>query len=779
MVLNQRMTCCRAITLSLLVLGCGLLSAADVTGAEKKQPLKLEASTHTFSPGPDFQFEFQSRLIQAVPGDVLILKAGHYELQSGLNLVTDNVTIRGQGHEKTVLSFKNQTDGSFGLLASGDNLVLENFAVEDTSHNAIKVLGAENVTFRGIRTEWTGGPKTTNGAYGLYPVQCKNVLIENCVAIGAADAGIYVGQSTDVIVRNSRAEANVAGIEIENTVNADVYGNVVTGNTGGLLVFDLPGLPLKNGRHVRLFQNRIFKNNLANFAPEGNMVASVPAGTGILVMATDEVEIFENIIRDNRSFNVSVVSFLIFGKKMKDPDYDPYPEGIFIHDNQIQGGGQDPDGELGLLLKSMTGTALPEIVYDGVIDTRKLVDGKMPAEKSLRLADNGDVRFLNIDFGNLTPANIATGKYRPEADASSFTGRLPELKPVELQPHGPPEPNKNRALQVYYDAPGKLSELGLFQGTGATQEPADDVIPYDLLTTLFTDYTTKHRFVRLPQGEKIRFQESGVLKFPTGSMLIKTFSYLKDQRNPAAGERLLETRVEFLKESGWYGYSYIWNEEQTDAALSLGGGEIDISWIHSDGQSRSTRHLVPNANQCISCHSQHDKYVPIGPAAANLNRMNHYADGEENQLAYLTRKGLLQGTPGLNKISKLPDFSDPHSGTVDQRARAYLAVNCAHCHSPGGNARTTGLDLRFSQQDPARWGVWKNPVAAGRGSGGHSYDIVPGAPEKSILMHRLQSSDLAARMPNIGNRVVHQEAVDLIGQWISEMPVERSDSSLP
>ncbi|QDT77850.1 Planctomycete cytochrome C [Gimesia maris] len=779
MALYQWMTCCRAIALSVLILGCSLQHVTVLAGAEEKPAFKLEASTYTFSPGPEFQFEFQSRLIQAVPGDVLILEAGRYDLHSGLNLVTDNVTIRGQGHEKTVLSFKNQTDGSFGLLASGDNLVLENFAVEDTSHNAIKVLGAENVTFRGVRTEWTGGPKTTNGAYGLYPVQCKNVLIENCVAIGAADAGIYVGQSTDVVVRNSRAEANVAGIEIENTVNADVYENVVTGNTGGLLVFDLPGLPQKNGRQVRLFRNRIFKNNLANFAPEGNMVASVPAGTGILVMATDEVEIFENTIRDNRSFNVSVVSFLIFGKKMNDPNYDPYPEGVSIHDNKIQGGGMDPDGELGLILKSMVGTPLPEIVYDGVIDSRKLVDGKIPAEKSLRISNNGDVRFLNIDFGNLTPVNIATGKYKPETDASSFIGALPALNPVELQPHGKPEPTKNKALQIYYDAPPKLSELGLFQGNGATQEPVDDVIPYELLTTLFTDYTSKHRFVRLPAGEKIRFQESGVLEFPVGSMLVKTFSYLKDQRDPGAGERLLETRVEFLKESGWYGYSYIWNEEQTDAELSLGGGEIDVSWIHTDGQVRSTRHLVPNANQCISCHSQNEKYVPLGPVAANLNRKNHYADGEENQLAYLTRKGLLQGTPALKEITKFPEFSDPHSGTVDQRVRAYLAVNCAHCHSPGGNARTTGLDLRFSQEAPARWGVWKNPVAAGRGSGGRSYDIVPGAPEKSILMHRLQSSDLAARMPNIGNRVIHQEAVDLIGQWISEMPVERSGSETP
>ena len=177
----------------IVLLVCGLFSARAVV--ESAVP-KLVPSTYTFSPSPDFQFRFQSRMIQAVPGDVLVLEAGNYELLSGLNLVADNITIRGQGHDKTVLSFKNQTDGSYGLLASGDNLVLENFAVEDTSHNAIKVLGAENVSFRGIRTEWTGGPKSTNGAYGLYPVQCRNVLIENCIAIGAADAGIYVGQST-------------------------------------------------------------------------------------------------------------------------------------------------------------------------------------------------------------------------------------------------------------------------------------------------------------------------------------------------------------------------------------------------------------------------------------------------------------------------------------------------------------------------------------------------------------------------------------------------------
>lgn len=761
----------------LLCLWTGLVCLTTVSSTHAAAPRELRPATYTFSPGPEFQFEFQERLIEAVPGDILELKAGTYHLHSGLNLVTDNVTIRGAGQDKTILSFKNQRDGSFGLLASGDNLVLENFAVEDTSHNAIKVLGAENVTFRGVRTEWTDGPKTTNGAYGLYPVQCRNVLIENCIAIGAADAGIYVGQSTDVVVRGSRAEANVAGIEIENTINADVYDNVVTNNTGGLLVFDLPGLPQKNGRHVRAFRNHIFKNNLANFAPKGNMVASVPAGSGVLIMATDEVEVFENRIEDNRSFSVSVVSFLIYGKKLKDPHYDPFPEQVYIHDNSIKGGGTDPDGELGLLLKSIVGTPLPAIVYDGVTAPSQQKGKQAAKTKSLTLANNGEVGFLNIDFSNLTPANIATGKYRPSGDLAPFEGTQESLQPVKLKPHGAPNLSQNTTLNVYYDAPRKLSELKLFKGNGADQQPAAGVIPYDLITTLFTDYTSKHRFIRLPPGKQISYQQSGVLEFPVGTMLIKTFAYPKDMRDSQVGERLLETRVEFLEPTGWYGYSYIWNEAQTDAELSLGGGEVEVDWIHADGQPRSTRHLVPNANQCLSCHSHHDKYVPIGPTAANLNRMFDYAHGAENQLAYLKRNDLIKDCPEPDAIERLPAFADAHSGNVNERVRAYLSVNCGHCHSPGGNARTTGLDLRYLQQDPAKIGVWKTPVAAGRGSGGRSYDIVPGAPEKSILMHRLQSNDLAARMPNIGNRIVHQEAVELIRQWISEMEATNDEAA--
>jgi parallel beta-helix repeat protein len=217
-----------------------------------------------------------------------------------LNVVCDNFTIRGAGQDKTILSFKNQDSGSGGLMATGNSFLIEDLTVQDTVGNGIKVLGARDVTFRRVRVEWTAGPKPTNGAYGIYPVECQNVLVENSTSIGASDAGIYCGQCRDVIVRGCRAEGNVTGIEIENTLNADVYDNIVTNNTGGVLVFDLPGLNLVNGGHVRVFKNQIVENNHVNFAPLGTMVTDVPSGTGVMLLATDHVEIFDNDIKKIR-----------------------------------------------------------------------------------------------------------------------------------------------------------------------------------------------------------------------------------------------------------------------------------------------------------------------------------------------------------------------------------------------------------------------------------------------------------------------------------------------
>ena len=344
-------------------------------------------------PQPQLSFEesLQQQLIEAEPGDVISIPAGAHELTRSLSLNVPGVTIRGEGMDRSILSFRNQLQGAEGLLVSADDFVIEDLAIEDTVGDALKINESNNVTVRRVRTEWTGGPLETNGAYGIYPVQSSNILIDGSVAIGASDAGIYVGQSTQIIVRNSRAESNVAGIEIENSTFADVHDNVATNNTGGILVFDLPNLPVQGGRNTRVFNNSIVDNNTANFAPEGNIVATVPAGTGLMVLANDNIEVFGNEFANNDSANMMVVSYHITGLPIDDENYDPFPESIHVHDNSFRGGGGGPDSEPLALLREATGQAVPDIVWDGT-----MVPGKT-APDVLCMRGNGDADFVNLD----------------------------------------------------------------------------------------------------------------------------------------------------------------------------------------------------------------------------------------------------------------------------------------------------------------------------------------------------------------------------------------------
>jgi parallel beta-helix repeat protein len=232
--------------------------------------------------------------------------------------------------------------------------------VENARGDAIKARDCANITFRGVRAEWTRGPNPENGAYGLYPVNCTNVLIRDSIARGASDAGIYVGQSRNIIVRDNLAELNVAGIEIENSFNADVFGNTATRNTGGVLVFDLPGLQQMGGHSVRVFDNTIVDNNTPNFAPPGNIVASVPAGTGVLIMANRDVHVFDNEIGDNGTVNVLVTAYR---NDFQDPNYNPLPRNIMIRDNRFGNTGFAPAGDLAAL--TQMGVALPDVIWDG------------------------------------------------------------------------------------------------------------------------------------------------------------------------------------------------------------------------------------------------------------------------------------------------------------------------------------------------------------------------------------------------------------------------------
>jgi uncharacterized repeat protein (TIGR03806 family) len=322
----------------------------------------------------------------------------------------------------------------------------------------------------------------------------------------------------------------------------------------------------------------------------------------------------------------------------------------------------------------------------------------------------------------------------------------------------------------------RLSQYGLFSGESAAQEPAQGVIPYDLNSSLFSDYAVKYRFVKLPQGRQATYHENDVFEFPVGTVIAKTFAYPHDARDAAKGRRLIETRILKREPEGWVGLPYVWNEAQTDALLDVAGDTIDVSWIHSDGRSRTNNYIIPNANQCKGCHKSGELVIPIGPKARHLNRDFAYAEGTENQLDHWARSGALAGAPAAASAPRLAVWDDPKSGSLNARARAWLEINCAHCHNPAGPAQNSGLDLLASQQSPTAFGIFKPPVAAGLGSGGLQYDIVPGKPDQSILAYRIASTHPGVMMPELGKRLVHDEGVALIREWIAAMGDARAKS---
>jgi parallel beta-helix repeat protein len=370
------------------------------------------------APQVGFEELLQTQLIQAQPGDVIDIPAGVHNMTRSLSLTVPGVTIRGQGMDDSILSFKNQVQGAEGLLVTADDFIIEDLAIEDTVGDALKISDSTNVTIRRVRTEWSGGASTSNGAYGLYPVQSKNVLIDGAVAIGASDAGIYVGQSSQIIVRNSRAEYNVAGIEIENSTYADVYDNVATNNTGGILVFDLPGLEVQGGQATRVFNNEIYANNTENFAPEGNIVGNVPAGTGLLILANDNIEVFDNQFADNNNVNIMVYSYTLGGRKISDPNYDPFPEQINIHDNQFSGGGTVPGHAMLVALNKLTGKHSPNIVWDG------LIKPDSNGNNIVCLNNNGEESFVNL--------NASAGAGQHSYDLAPHRCSLPRLSKIEF-----------------------------------------------------------------------------------------------------------------------------------------------------------------------------------------------------------------------------------------------------------------------------------------------------------------------------------------------------------
>jgi len=387
----------------------------------------LSTEEISLEPSLNSQEELQEALIIINPGDTLRLSKGTYYFEDGLSLDVDNVTIEGAGMNETILNFSKQASGAQGLLVTSNKVTLKGFSVEDAKGDAIKVIGAKGIYMINVKTEWTGGPKSSNGAYGFYPVESSDVLIDGCVAIGASDAGIYVGQSTNIIVRNSTAQYNVAGIEIENSYYADVYDNLASHNTAGILVFDLPDLPQQGGHHVRVFKNKSIDNDTDNFAPEGNIVGEVPRGTGIIIQANSDIEVFDNDISGNGTVNLAIVTY---GYDTEDEGYYPHPRSVQVYDNRFGRSGFDPDletGELAAVLYELSGGKMPDIFWDGILPMSQIIFGQ-PEDEKIVLGDNGKASFLTI-----SPIKYMIGLDPVNTDYDSFRGPITPLEAVSIE----------------------------------------------------------------------------------------------------------------------------------------------------------------------------------------------------------------------------------------------------------------------------------------------------------------------------------------------------------
>ena len=312
-----------------------------------------------------------------------------------------------------------------------------------------------------------------------------------------------------------------------------------------------------------------------------------------------------------------------------------------------------------------------------------------------------------------------------------------------------PMPGVNQAVIDSDAMPAKLSTFGLFQDNDP-QRPVN-ALPYELRTPLFSDYADKTRFISLPAGQKATVAADGRVQFPVGTVLVKSFGWAS-----VNGGSPIETRLLIHRAAGWAALPYVWDADGRDATLKVAGARIPVTFKQADGAAQTISYAVPNKNQCKECHSLNGALVPIGPKARNMVLENAAMAGHFSNPA------------ALKPI--MPRWDDPDSGSLDGRARAYLDVNCAHCHNPAGSASNSGLFLGYDVTDTKALGIGKRPVAAGRGSGGHDFAIAPGDPTASIMIYRLESTEPGIAMPEVGRGSVHREGADLLRQWIAQMP---------
>jgi parallel beta-helix repeat protein len=349
--------------------------------------------------------DIEKKFATLTDGSTVVFGEGTFAMNDTIIIAANNVTVIGAGMGKTIFDFSGQKggDGEGFFAQSVQNITLQNFTVRDTLGNAVKVLGSTGVRFDHLETTWTSDDAASHGGYGLYPVLSKNVVIANCVASGASDSGIYLGQSDHAVIHDNEVHDNVAGIEVENTWFVDVHDNYAHDNTGGILVFALPGLQQMGTHDIRVFKNRIESNNTPSFAAPGNTVGLVPRGTGFLVMAATNVEFFGNTLATNETGNSAIISYYATQIPISDQTFNPLPNNVSLHDNTFTGGGDIPDltKQFGLLLASaqsaFPGNVVPSLMWDGIQDPQ--------TASNICYANDGDAKYVDLHLDQVDPQN--------------------------------------------------------------------------------------------------------------------------------------------------------------------------------------------------------------------------------------------------------------------------------------------------------------------------------------------------------------------------------------
>ncbi|MFZ3512606.1 right-handed parallel beta-helix repeat-containing protein [Vibrio harveyi] len=829
----------------------------------------------------------------AEDNSVVTLPAGCFKMNNQLTVDSkNNLVLRGAGIDQTYLDFSG-VDGKDGIaISGGSNITVSDLQIAEASKNGLKADGVEGIIIRDVAAVWLEVPRARDedgnlrGTYGIYPVKSQNVLIEDTWSYGSADAGIYVGQTIGAVIRDNVAEKNIAGIEIENSSNVDVYDNLALGNTGGVLLFDLPGATTI-GRlidDVRIFDNVIRDNNLENYVDTTcqnglggcGVVGIVPPGTGVVILSGRNSEFFNNTITNHDSMALAMTSYLLVNG---DPNaysplngtsegnavmqgWNPVPTNMYFHDNTITNTGANPNGSLiedMILAYTLNHQAFPALFYDGAGES--LIRSQMFAP--LRDALNGMTGTTNWNYlteftdadsnclvnngasvgvlvDNMDPTAIGSYAENPaNADflyeneqTTLLTAGCDSKTPLDINtvtingvvygynqtedgatdPDNPDTPNGivgnasctlddvaginwdaiTRESATYGENCVSLSQYNLFEDA---KDPTQNLnlaasakgTLYEMNVELFTDYARKYRFVVMPNEASASYREQEVFDFPVGTVLIKTFALPSSTENARGeNEELIETRLLIRRDSGWIALPYVWNEDKTDAYLTAVSVPFERSVEHN-GETLNFTYEVPSRNECTLCHkvesdvsdptgnTQPKGFSPIGPKARNLNSVQDVSDGSPvNQLVHWETLGLfteaLPDTP--ENLPKTPVF-DTEAGASNltdtellDYAKAYLDVNCAHCHRTEGKAASNPFKFEYWRQGISEMGICARGITFHKGPS--PYVIVPGDPENSVLHYRI-NVDNGNMMPELGRHVVHDEGVQLIADWINSI----------